>query len=117
MIFLKLHIKIVLLNKSLVKNFKDNLMKCGYELFRTNQYWEFHKIIDSKDPMMGYAKTLGIPKSLITKNNGAWFIDFSKSSNYDSLNQFQLWLFGTLHITIKRKFNTDNEGIVTNYEL
>ena len=77
---------VVLLNKSLVKNFKDNLMKCGYELFRTNQYWEFHTITDSKDPMMVYAKTLGIPKSLITKNNGAWFIDFSKSSNYDSLN-------------------------------
>jgi len=32
---------IVLLNKSLQQNFKVNIMKCGYELVRINQHWEF----------------------------------------------------------------------------
>lgn len=96
---------VVLLNKSLVKNFKDNLMKCGYELFRTNQNWEFHKITDSKDPMMAYAKTLGIPKGLITKNNGAWFINFSKPPNYDSLSdRQQISLNNQIYTMINAKY-------------
>ena len=80
-------------------------MKCGYELFRTNQNWEFHKITDSKDPMMAYAKTLGIPKGLITKNNGAWFINFSKPPNYDSLSdRQQISLNNQIYTMINAKY-------------
>jgi len=72
--------------KSLVKNFKVNLMKCGFEMFRLNQHWVFHDFSNSKDPMIPYAKFLGIPQSVITKNNGAWFIDFTKSPNFEDLS-------------------------------
>ena len=33
----------VLLNKSLTQNFRENLKFCGYDYFRTNQHWIFHK--------------------------------------------------------------------------
>ena len=32
---------VVLLNKSLKKNYIVNLMKCGFEYFRVNQHWTF----------------------------------------------------------------------------
>ena len=35
---------VVLLNKSLKQNFKENLMKCGFHYFRLTQHWFFKKI-------------------------------------------------------------------------
>jgi len=71
--------------KSLVQNFKVNLMKCGFEMFRLNQHWVFHDFSNTKDPMIPYAKFLGIPQSVIKINGGAWFIDFTKPANFDEL--------------------------------
>ena len=78
---------VILLNKSLKQNFRDNLMKCGYHYFRINQHWFFKKAEsgDFKD----YASYLKIPSKSIKKNEGAWFVDFSKKSNYDTLTQNQ----------------------------
>ena len=76
---------IILLNKSLVTNFRVNLMKCGFDMFRIKQHWVFHDFSDPKDPMKSYAKYLKIPNSVTTKQAGAWFIDFTKKPNYDSL--------------------------------
>ena len=44
---------IVMLNKSLRQNFRDNLKFCGYEYFRINQHWYFHKFSEN-DPMKKY---------------------------------------------------------------
>ena len=35
---------VILLNKSLKKNFIVNLMKCGFEYFRVNQHWVFKDV-------------------------------------------------------------------------
>jgi len=74
---------VVLLNKSLKQNFIENLKKCGYDFFRTNQCWVYHKFTDKNDLMKKYAKYLGIVIS--HKSEGAWFIDYSKEPNYDKL--------------------------------
>lgn len=71
---------VVLLNKSLKQNFKVNLMKCGFEMFRINQHWVYHKFIED-DPLQEYANKLKMPKK-----DGAWFVDFTKSPNYESLS-------------------------------
>jgi superfamily II DNA or RNA helicase len=77
---------IVLLNKSLEQNFRVNLKKCGFEYFRINQHWEFHKF-DGNDQNKKYARHLGIP----LKHNlgGVWLIDFTKEPNYETLSQIQ----------------------------
>jgi len=77
---------IVLLNKSLQQNFKVNIMKCGYELVRINQNWEF-KEFDKNAPYEKYAKYLGIPLKVIKKLGGAWFINFTKEPNYITLKK------------------------------
>ena len=91
--------------KSLVQNFKVNLMKCGFEMFRLNQHWEFHDFSNPKEPMIPYAKFLGIPQSVITKNNGAWFIDFTKPPNFDELSgRQQESLNAQIEALIKTKY-------------
>ena len=75
---------IVMLNKSLRQNFKDNLKFCGFDYFRINQHWFFHKFGEN-DPMKSYAKTLGI--TLKRDLKGAWFIDFIKEPNYEKLSK------------------------------
>ena len=74
---------VVLLNKSLTQNFIENLKFCGYDYFRTNQHWIFHKFSGKDDPLKKYARVLGIP---IKKDlGGAWFIDFSQKPNYTTI--------------------------------
>ena len=74
---------VVLLNKSLSQNFRDNLKFCGFDYFRTNQHWFFHKFEEKNDNMKQYAKKLDITIKKDLK--GAWFIDFKKEPNYGSL--------------------------------
>ena len=78
---------VVLLNKSLSQNFRDNLKFCGFDYFRINQHWFFHKFEGKDDNMKKYAQNLGITIKQDLK--GAWFIDFKKEPNYGSLTKDQ----------------------------
>ena len=59
-------------------------MFCGFEYYRLNQHWFFHKFLE-KDPMKTYAKQIGIPRKFTNKHKGAWFIDFTQKPNYTTL--------------------------------
>jgi hypothetical protein len=76
---------VILLNKSLKKNFRVNLMKCGFEYFRTNQHWIFVPLT-GKDNLYVYAKYLGITRQFLDKHGGCMIIDFSKKPNYEKLS-------------------------------
>lgn len=76
---------VILLNKSLKKNFRVNLMKCGYDYFRTNQNWTFVSL-KKTDPLFRYARYLGISSQFIDKHGGCMIADFSKKPNYDNLS-------------------------------
>ncbi len=75
---------IVMLNKSLRQNFRDNLKFCGYDYFRINQHWFFHKF-EGDDQLKQYARYLNIP--IKRDLEGAWFIDFDKEPNYAKLSK------------------------------
>ena len=76
---------VVLLNKSLAKNYVVNLMKCGFEYFRVNQHWVFKNVTTDKQ-LKDYAKFLKISDKLIKKHGGAFFVDFDKAPNYEELS-------------------------------
>jgi hypothetical protein len=96
---------VVLLNKSLKKNFIVNLMKCGFEYFRVNQHWVF-KDIKSDMQMKLYANFLKIPATVIKKNGGAFFVDFKKTPNYETLSQTkQDMLMLQIEEMIKNKYS------------
>ena len=95
---------VIMLNKSLKKNFIVNLMKCGFEYFRISQHWVYHTFRGESDNMLAYAKYLKVPAKSI-KNGGAWFVDFSKPSNYDSLTIRQHeQLNEQIDLMIKKKY-------------
>ena len=57
-----------------------NLMKCGFEYFRTNQHWVFMSLKTS-DNLHTYARFLGITRQFIDKHGGCMIADFSKKPN------------------------------------
>ena len=75
---------VILLNKSLKKNFRVNLLKCGFDYFRTNQHWVF-KPLTTEDNLYYYMRYLGLTRQFIQKHGGCMIVDFSKKSNYDNL--------------------------------
>jgi len=96
---------VILLNKSLKKNFIVNLMKCGFEYFRINQHWVFNNL-KSDTQLKLYSKFLKIPESVIKKNGGAFFVDFKKKPNYEELSSIQQEMLNLqINEMIKNKYS------------
>ena len=78
---------IIMTPASLQVNYREELKKCGDELYRKNQFWEF---VDTKDKDPETIETLSnilsISVEYIIKHGGAWLVNMSKSSNYDDLS-------------------------------
>ena len=78
---------IVMTPASLQVNYREELKKCGDEMYKKNQYWEF---ISTEKEMTEVVETLSsvlaISVDYINKNGGAWLVNMSKPSNYDELS-------------------------------
>ena len=85
---LKTHKKIIVMTPaSLQRNYVEELKKCGDDIYKKNQYWEFISIQSKVDPMVEtLSAILSLPKQFIIDQNGAWLVNIKKSSNYTSLN-------------------------------
>ena len=82
---------IIMTPASLQVNYREELKKCGDELYRKNQFWEFVKtkgteIENEKELVDTLSSVLSISVDYINKNGGAWLINMSKPSNYDTLS-------------------------------
>jgi hypothetical protein len=85
---------IVLTPASLQVNYREELKKCGDELYKKNQYWEFIHTGTGTGTGTGadadlvdtLAKVLTLSVDHIRKNGGAWMVNMSKPSNYDQLS-------------------------------
>tara|TARA_B100001758_G_scaffold247149_1_gene264092 strand:+ start:4554 stop:7826 length:3273 start_codon:yes stop_codon:yes gene_type:complete len=104
---LKDHRKIWVMNKaSLHMNYFKELKKCGDPMYRKNQYWEFISIIDHPDKLDTLSNALYIPKDVITENKGAWMVDTTQPSNYETLNTDEKkTLDDQLNYMIRMKYN------------
>jgi len=85
---LKTHKKVIVMTPaSLQRNYVEELKKCGDDIYKKNQYWEFIGIQSKVDPMVEtLSAILSLPKQFIVDQNGAWLVNIKKSSNYISLN-------------------------------
>jgi hypothetical protein len=85
---LKTHKKVIVMTPaSLQRNYIEELKKCGDDIYKKNQYWEFIAIKSKDDPIIEtLSAILSLPKQFITQQNGAWLVNIKKSSNYTSLN-------------------------------
>ena len=78
---------IVMTPASLRRNYVEEMKKCGDEIYKKNQFWEFVPIINKTDPMVQTLSTiLQLKETFIVENKGAWLVNVKKPSNYVSLS-------------------------------
>ena len=78
---------IVMTPKSLRRNYYEELKKCGDTMYRKNQYWEFVKATSQN--IQTLSAVLNLTVESIRKNGGAWLVNATKQSNFDSLDDVQ----------------------------
>ena len=96
---LKTHKRVIVMTPaSLQANYIEELKKCGDEMYKRNQFWEFLDLTRDA-PAMGadgpdafearLLSALGFPENspFIREKGGAWFVDINKPSNYSDLTQ------------------------------
>ena len=67
---------------SLKMNYFSELKKCGDELYKKNQYWEYVSI-DGKPEYVGIlSKALSISSEYVRKHGGAWLVNIEKPANF-----------------------------------
>tara|TARA_Y100000389_G_scaffold78668_1_gene75448 strand:- start:11234 stop:14365 length:3132 start_codon:yes stop_codon:yes gene_type:complete len=97
---------IVMTPASLRMNYMEELKKCGDEFYKKNQFWEFIETNDNVDLILTLSEILSLDNVFIQKQKGAWFMNMSKISNFDTL-------------TTRQKKSLDkqlNEMILNKYE-
>jgi hypothetical protein len=103
---------VVMTPASLNPNFIEELKKCGDEYYKKQQFWEWIEVdgdIKLRDTL---SSILQLPIEYIDANRGAWVVDITKRSNYDTINQASL--NNQLDEMIKVKYNFINyNGITT----
>ena len=71
---------------SLRMNYIEELKKCGDDLYKRGQYWEFINTVIKPDMIPIIKRDLGLKDKIIKDNNGAWVVSGDRESNYDSLS-------------------------------
>jgi hypothetical protein len=76
---------IIMSKTNLDKNFQKEIRTCGAEYVKTANYWVFNNCNSESHKKL--ADELGIPATSIRENDGAFFVDFTKTnSNYNELS-------------------------------
>jgi len=94
---------------SLKMNFFSQLKKCGDELYRKNQFWEFISTEGKPDYIDTLSKILQIPADTVRKNKGAWLVNVKKPANFGDLDtREQLAIDEQLNLMIRAKYTDIN---------
>jgi hypothetical protein len=76
---------IVMTPASLRTNYIESLKKCGDDIYKKKQYWEFISTANNPELTNTLSYTLSLPIDYIEKQKGAWLVNIKKKSNYDNL--------------------------------
>lgn len=100
---------IIMTPASLRANYIEELKKCGDLLYKKNQYWDWISIDEYPDALETMSAVLNLPREYISKQGGAFFINVSKKSNFDSLSdRNKILLDDQLNEMISQKYNFIN---------
>lgn len=84
---------IIMTPASLSMNYKEELKKCGDDMYKKNQWWEFISISEmgetKKETIDALSHALSISVDFINKEKGAWLMNVTKPSNFDTLSAAQ----------------------------
>jgi hypothetical protein len=77
---------IIMTPASLRANYVEELKKAGDLLYKRNQFWEWISLDQYPEELQPMSAVLNLPQEYIRKHGGAFFINVSKPTNYDELN-------------------------------
>lgn len=79
--------EVIIMGKAnLDTNFQKEIRSCGAEYVKTTNFWVFNNCKSESHKKL--AEELDIPSSSIRENDGAFFVDFTKThSNYNELSE------------------------------
>lgn len=80
---------IIMLPASLRTNYMEELKNFGDALYKKNQYWEFVSIKTNPEAMTTLSAVLNLSQEYIKKQQGAWFVNITKPSNYEQLTSLE----------------------------
>ena len=80
---------VVMTPASLKMNFFSEMKKCGDDLYRKDQYWEFVSIEGNAQMTGILSRALSLPVEFIREQGGAWFLNVKEESNYAQLTAEQ----------------------------
>ena len=109
----------ILTPASLKMNFFSEMKKCGDEMYKKNQYWEFISSDGNPEYVHILAKAMSLPVNYINSNTesrrdasrkkGAWLINVNKPANYKDLSTDEKNEIDTqLNVMIRAKYKDIN---------
>jgi hypothetical protein len=100
---------IIMTPASLRANYIGELKKCGDLIYKKNQFWEWISIEENPEALKPMSAILNLPQEYIQKNDGAFFINIKKQSNYDELSDtHKLVLDSQINEMIRQKYQFIN---------
>lgn len=77
---------IVMTPASLQRNYVEQLKECGDPLYVKNQFWKFVPLKSNAHLLDELSNILSLPPKFIEDAGGAWMVNVTKESNYESLS-------------------------------
>ena len=77
---------LVMTPASLRRNYIEELKKCGDDLYRKNQFWEFINTNENQELIEPLSALLNLSVEFINTNGGAWLTNVKKPSNFEDLS-------------------------------
>jgi len=78
---------------SLKMNFFSEMKKCGDDLYKKNQHWEYISIDGNPDYVGILSRSLSLSTEYVRNQGGAWLVNITKDANFTELSseqQFQI---------------------------
>lgn len=77
---------IVMTPASLRSNYIEELKKCGDDMYKKTQHWEFVDVKEKSELIPVLSNVLKISHETISRNGGAFLVNIKNPSNYDDLS-------------------------------
>lgn len=116
---------IVMTPASLRMNYLEELKNCGDLLYKKNQFWEFisikktdNKGVNTDEIIDTLSNLLQLGKDYIKKQGGAWMVNVTKTTNYDTIPEDQrVTLNAQINEMIRNKYRFINYNGLLNSHL
>lgn len=109
---------VVMTPASLRRNYIEELKKCGDQIYKKNQYWEFVQTESNEQLISEISRMLHLSEDYIRRRGGAWLVNVSKPSNFEDLDtEYKNNIDAQINEMIRHKYQFINYNGLRNSHL